>query len=108
MDARREEEIWGFLAPKPAEGPKSLDEVMLQAVAEHLKFHTNDGMSLFVWATLSVTGTRFHIYPISTTDAGTALEIAKALHEQRGLPESGVWQLVFTYGDDERRPPVIQ
>lgn len=108
MDSRPQEVIRGYVAPKPAEVPKNLDEVMLQAVTEHLKFHTNDGMSLFVWATLSVTGARRHIYPISTTDAGTALEIAKALHEQRGLPASGVWQLVFTYGDDERRPPVIQ
>lgn len=108
MDTRREEEIWGFLAPKPAKAPKNPDEVMFQAVMEHLKFHMNDGMSLFVWATPSITGTTLYDYPVSATDAGTALKIAKNLHEERGIPASGLWELLFTYGDDEQRPPVIQ
>jgi len=75
--------------------PANLDEGLFQAVLEHLKFHTNDGMSLFVWGTPKDSGTGLYAYPISTIDEDTSLRIAQSLHEQRGLPPSSDWYLLY-------------
>jgi hypothetical protein len=84
----------GWLAPIP-EVPPTLDEIVRWAMTEHLKFHSNDGLELFIWATLAVTGDQIYIYPISAVDVGAALEIAMRLHEMRDVLPSGDWKLLF-------------
>lgn len=48
--------IEGYLVPNSAEPPASAEEVFANALAEHLKVHAADGMSLFVFATRSPSG----------------------------------------------------
>lgn len=100
--------IEGYLVPNSAEPPASAEEVFANALAEHLKVHAADGMSLFVFATRSPSGSKRYLYPISATDAETAFFIAQALHESRGLPPSDEWCLCFPYGDADQGHPVVQ
>ncbi len=100
--------VQGLLAPRPSKAPTNLDEVLFQAAMEHRKFHVNDGMSLFVWATPRYTGIGLHCYPISTVDADLALRIAQGIHEKRGLPPSDEWSLLFPSLDTDQSHPVIQ
>ena len=100
--------IWGYLAPKPAKVPANLKELLFQAVQEHLKFHANDGMSLFVWGTPMAYGSELHYYPISAVDRDVSLRIVQALHERRGLPPSSCWYLFYPFWDEVRQNAVIQ
>jgi len=100
--------IEGYLVPNSAEPPASAEEFFAHAVAEHLKEHSADGMSLFVFATPSPSGSKLYIYPISAKDAQTAFFIAQALHESRGLPPSNEWCPCFSYGDADQSHPVVQ
>lgn len=100
--------VRGYLAPRPSKSPTSLDEILFQADMEHRKFHANDGMSLFVWAAPGTVRTGPHIYPISAFDADLALRIAKGIHEQRGLPPSDGWVLLFPSGDGDQPNVIIQ
>jgi hypothetical protein len=88
------EPLGGWLAPTP-ETPQTFDEIVQWAMTEHLKFHLNDGLELFIWATLAVAGDQIYIYPISAKDVGAALEIAMRLHEMRDVLPSGDWKLLF-------------
>jgi hypothetical protein len=108
MDSKEHQNIRGYVAPKPEKAPTNLQEVLFQAELEHRKFHTNDGMSLFVWATASTIKTKLYIYPISALDLDTSLQIAQNLHEQRGLPPSDDWRLLFPDENDEQRIALIQ
>jgi len=108
MYTRQKRIIWGRIAPKSQKTPANMNDLITQAMAEHLKEHADDGMSLFVVATLSSMGCNLHIYPISAVDADTAFQIARGLHEQRGLPPSREWCLIFPYGDADQRNPLIQ
>ena len=92
--------LGGWLAPTPEPQPSTLDETIRQAMTEHLKLHSSDGLELFIWATLAVTGGRNYIYPVSAVDVDVALEEAKNLHQMRGLPPSGDWKLLFPQGED--------
>ena len=85
----------GWLAPKPKTPPSTFDEIVLRAIMEHLEFHKNDGLELFIWATFAVTGDPLYTYPISAVNADAALEDAKRLHRMRGIPPSGDWKLLF-------------
>jgi len=107
-DTSKYQTIRGYLAPKPAKAPANLVEVLFQAVLEHLKFHANDGMSLFVWGTPKARGTGLHIYSISALDQDTSLRIVQGIHEQRGLPPSSDWYLFYPSPDADQRNPVIQ
>ena len=92
--------VRGWLAPTPETQPKTIDELVERAIAEHLKFHADDGSGLFIWATPDVTGAPLYAYPISAADPDLALEIAKALHERRGILPSGEWIPVFEWEQD--------
>ncbi|HEY4739153.1 MAG TPA: hypothetical protein VIH76_01010 [Candidatus Acidoferrales bacterium] len=59
----------------------SVEEILTNAVVEHLMYHDNDGMSLFVWSVQI--GPTEYVYPISAQDADTALHMAEKLHEMR-------------------------
>jgi hypothetical protein len=100
--------VQGLLAPRLSKAPTNIDEVVFQAVMEHRKFHANDDMSLFVWATPRYTGTGLHCYPISAFDADLALRIAQGVHAQRGLPASNDWYLLFPSWDADQSHSVIQ
>ena len=100
--------VWGYVAPKPAMPPANLEQVVEQALVEHLKFHTHDGMSLYVWGTPKVEVGGLYIYPISAVDEGTSLQIAQGLHEKRGLPATGEWSLLYGYPGAHQAHPVIQ
>jgi hypothetical protein len=100
--------IAGRLVKSSAKPPASAEEVFANAVAEHLKEHSADGMSLFVFATRIPSGSKLYLYPISAKDAETAFLIAQALHESRGLPPSNEWCLCFSYGDADQGHPVVQ
>jgi hypothetical protein len=91
--------LGGWLAPTPEPQPSTLDETIRQAMTEHLKFHSDDGLQLFIWATPAVTGDRIYIYPSSAVDADVALEMAMRDHETRGIQPSGLWELLFPEGE---------
>lgn len=97
-----------YRVPNSAEPPASPEEVCANALAEHLKEHSGDGMSLFVFVTRSSSGSTLYFYPVSATDAETAFIIAQALHESRGLPPSNDWLLCFSYGDEDHGHPVVE
>ena len=93
--------VRGWLAPTPEPQPTTIDELVERAIAEHLKFHSDDGSGLFIWATPDVTGAQnLYTYPISAADSDLALEIAKAFHERRGILPSGEWILGFAWEQD--------
>ncbi|MGA2427987.1 MAG: hypothetical protein ABSH13_05745 [Candidatus Acidiferrum sp.] len=92
--------VRGLVAPTPETQPTTIDELVERAIAEHLKFHADDGSGLFIWATPDVTGAPLYTYPISAADPDLALEIAKACHEWRGILPSGEWILVFAWEQD--------
>ena len=48
--------VRGFVAPTPETQPTTIDELVERAIAEHLKFHSDDGLGLFIWTTPDVTG----------------------------------------------------
>jgi hypothetical protein len=112
MDQKQNNEhkqfMGGYLAPKPAKVPANLEEVVRQAIEEHQKFHTNDGLSLYVWVAPKATGSGLHIYPISTFDEYTSRQIAQGIHAQRGLPLSGDWYLLFPSDHTNLSKPVLQ
>ena len=76
--------VRGWLAPTPETQPTTIDELVERAIAEHLKFHSDDGLSLFIWATPDVTGAPLYTYPISAAGPDRALKIAKALPPKAG------------------------
>ena len=92
--------VRGWVAPTPETQPTTIDELIGRAIAEHLKFHADDGSGLLIWATPDVTGAPLYTYPISAADPDLALEIAKACHEWRGILPSGEWTLVFAWEQD--------
>jgi len=92
--------VRGWLAPTPEPQPTTIDELVERAIAEHLKFHADDGLGLFIRATPDVTGAPLYTYPISAADSDLALEIAKACHERRGILPSGEWILLFPSEQD--------
>jgi len=53
--------VRGWLAPTPEPQPTTIDELVERAIAEHLKFHADDGLGLFIWATPDVTGAALHL-----------------------------------------------
>jgi hypothetical protein len=70
---------------------KSLTQSLPTIVANHLKHHSSDGMSLYIFAT----GT--YAYPISAVSREHGFDIALSLHQLRGLPPSNDWQLIYEY-----------
>lgn len=100
--------IYGRIVPNPRKAPADIEEVFADAVAEHLKEHADDGMSLFVFGTQSSLKPTLHVYPISAVDYQKALLIAQGLHERRGLPTSGEWILLFSHEDADQRDFPIQ
>ena len=90
----------GWLSPKPEKAPASVEDIILPAIATHMKYHSNDGLALFIWATPSAPALDpcIYHYPMSAEDAEKALDVAKGLHRMRGIPPSGVWELLFQFG----------
>lgn len=97
--------VRGWLAPTPETQPTTIDELVECAIAEHLKFHSDDGLGLFIWATPDVTGAPLYTYPISAAGPDRALKVAKALHQRRGILPSGEWILLFP-SDQDHLPAV--
>ena len=50
--------IYGRIVPNPRKAPAHIQEVLANAVAEHLKEHADDGMSLFVFGRRAVLSPR--------------------------------------------------
>ncbi len=89
--------IAGRLVTNSCPPPASLEDVFANAIAERLKVHSTDGMSLFVFGTRSRSGPKLHLYPISAVNVEIAFCIAQRLHTSRGLPPSIEWTLYFQY-----------
>lgn len=100
--------ISGWVAPTPSEPPTKPDEVFANAVAEHLKHHTNDGLALFVFGTLDSSASKWYLYPASAVDADTAFYNVQLLHESRGLQASCEWSLLFVYEGAGQPDTLIQ
>ena len=90
--------VVGLLVPTPETQPSTLDEIVQREMTKHLKLHSNDGLELFIWGTLDVTGGPPYTYAISAENAHVALEEAMRWHETLGVPPSGNWKLLFPQG----------
>lgn len=90
-------ETAGYLVPASRKRPSNLDEAIADAITEHCKVHKSDGVSLFLFGTLSPSGSQGYLYPVSAVDADYAFHIAQILHGSRGLPAGLEWSLLFFY-----------
>jgi hypothetical protein len=90
----------GWLSLKAEKAAAGVEDIILPAIATHMEYHSNDGLALFIWATPSASGLDpwIYYYPMSAEDAEKALDVAKGLHRMRGIPPSGVWELLFQFG----------
>ena len=80
--------------PPPAQPPASLEEAIAAALVEHLRLHTYDGLSLYVFLAYDY---KPRLFPISATDEKTARHIAATAHNVPELRSESAWELVFQY-----------
>lgn len=80
--------------------PNSLSELIEMALEEHLKYHSTDGMSLFILAVHDIDGNQY-TYPISALSLDDAVLIALQAHTASGLPEPLYWDLLFPTPADQ-------
>lgn len=80
--------------------PNSLSELIEMALEEHLKYHSADGMSLFILAVHDIDGKQY-TYPISALTLDAAVLIALQAHTASGLPEPLYWDLLFPTPADQ-------
>jgi hypothetical protein len=75
--------------------------IIERAMAAHLKFHSDDGLALFIRTTPDVTGRPLYVYPVSATNSLVALDIAKGWHQMLGIPPSVDWWLLVLREEDQ-------
>jgi hypothetical protein len=93
----------GYLTAPSTQQPTSMQAYLESAMAEHLRVHANDGLSLFVLATTCATDSKLYLYPISAQDFDLALQIAMTLHASRGLAPADGWTPLLKYPDPSSR-----
>jgi hypothetical protein len=75
--------------------PASLSELIEVAMEEHLKYHSTDGMSLFILMVYAADG-KTYTYPISAMTLDEAVLLIWRLHASWGMPEPLSWELLFS------------
>jgi hypothetical protein len=75
--------------------PANLSELIELAMEEHLKYHSTDGLSLFI-LNVYAAGGKWYTHPISAMTLDDAVRIIANVHASWGLPEPLSAELLFS------------
>jgi|HubBroStandDraft_6_1064221.scaffolds.fasta_scaffold617614_1 hypothetical protein len=84
--------------PKSEVNQETLSLLVREAIVGHLKWHSNDGLSLYVIGVTHPDKSIRGIVPVSAVDYNIALAIAQEAVEE-SYPKDSEWHCLFQYPD---------